>query len=221
MLKQLGYKNVNFQAGDRVTMAMDEKGNITVAKGERGASQNIFDKRHEEQGTLKHQYRINKEEFYRLVDRLNRFFYGSESIFKKNTIKEERSEEYDTQFKLVKRIPLIVERVEPDPNKIEVFPGMDTPWMFVQNIYARDPETGGLIPVLTKRETGERSIYNKDRIELRTGAEVTGLGSELFGQIAGSPQAKLEAAKVGYLFSSMSKIAVGVRRIRPPVAPKK
>jgi hypothetical protein len=62
MLRQLGYKNVNFQPGDRVTLAMDAKGNIMVASGRRGAEIFWVDRQHIEKGKSYYAYDKHIEE---------------------------------------------------------------------------------------------------------------------------------------------------------------
>jgi hypothetical protein len=88
ILKAQGYKNANFQAGDRVSLAIDEKGNITVAKGVRGAEKFVIDRKHIEKGLLTHTYNVRKDEQYTYINHLNRKLYGTETIHKSNVISE-------------------------------------------------------------------------------------------------------------------------------------
>ena len=61
-LKAQGYKNPNFSAGDRVSMAIDPNGNITVASGKRGAEKFTIDRAMVEKGTSVHTFnnRLNE-----------------------------------------------------------------------------------------------------------------------------------------------------------------
>ena len=72
-LKAQGYKNPNFSAGDRVSMAIDPNGNITVASGKRGAEKFTIDRAMVEKGTSVHTFnnRINERRNENIVTNLN------------------------------------------------------------------------------------------------------------------------------------------------------
>jgi len=72
-LQAQGYKNAHFSAGDRVTMAIDSNGNITVASGKRGAEKFTIDRAMVEKGTSVHTFnnRINERRNENIVTNLN------------------------------------------------------------------------------------------------------------------------------------------------------
>ena len=79
-LQAQGYKNAHFSAGDRVTMAIDSNGNITVASGVKGAEKFTIDKSFVGKGTAVHTYNTRLNENWVRDDRLSWTHSGYENV---------------------------------------------------------------------------------------------------------------------------------------------